>query len=249
MIKRLLAAFTGVVAVAARAQTTSGASEEALLRQIAERSKTDPLIGVKVGSKEVLQRVLTATKSARGVHVDSLLVALGALSGYACQASLRAQARLKGLPESALLVTVQTKDGKKYFFGDGLNKSLAESQYSVWSLAAGTAQRAGCSTVPDLGEIFKHTSETVGTESFGKPRVAPNHMPQDLPLNYVQSLWPRLLPTVRKFCPNPEHWPILFGLSVQDAIDMSKKAIDPCTALQLVMESAVPMSKIDLAVR
>ena len=117
----------------------------------------------------------------------------------------------------------------------------------MWGLAVAGAQRAGCGTLPDVGEIFKQVSQTVGTESFGKPRIAPKHAPLDLPLNYVRSLWPALLPTIKEFCPDPRDWSILLGLSVQEAIDAGKKAVDPCTALRLVMESAIPMSKVDYA--
>lgn len=247
LLKKLLILLAGGSAASASAQPSRNPAEDALLRQIAERRDTDPLIGAKIGSKEVFQRLLGRMKTDRGVHVESLLVALGALAGYACQASLRAQAASRGLPENAVFVSVETKDGKRFFFGDQLNRPLAESKYSVWGLAAAGAQHAGCSALPDVTEIFKHVSQTVGTAGFGKPRIAPNHAPHDLPLNYVRSLWPALLPTIQKFCPNPEDWPVLLGLSVQEAIDAGRKVVDPCTALRLVMESAIPMSKVNLA--
>ncbi|RFP34636.1 hypothetical protein D0T24_13615 [Duganella sp. BJB480] len=246
MLKKLLAFFGGSLAVQQAAQSASPA-EEALLRQIAERSKSDPLIGAKLGGKDVTQRLLAGMKTAQGVHIESLLCALGALAGYACQASVRAQAVARGLPETALLTSVQTKDGQTYFFGDDLNKPLAESRYSVWGIAGGGAQEAGCKSLPDLAAIFRHTSEVVGTDAFGKPRVPDNHVPRDQPINYVRTLWPVLKPVVVKYCPNPEHWPVLLGLSIQEVILMAKTVIDPCLAMQLVMEAAVPMSKVNLA--
>ena len=237
-------AGAGVQAV--RLQPATNGLEKALLRQIEELSKTDPLIGAKIGGKEIFQRLLTGMKGERGVHIDSLLVALGALAGYACQAGLRAQAVGQGIAESSVFVIAATTDGKKFFFGDHLNKPLIESQYSIWSLAGGAAQHAGCGTLVDIGELFKHVAGTVGKENFGKPRFPEGHDASDLPINYVRSLWPILLPIIQKFCPNPEHWSILLGFSIQEAIEQGKTAIDPCLALQLVMESAAPMSKIDL---
>ena len=41
-------------------------------------------------------------------------------------------------------------------------------------------------------------------------------------------------------------WPILFGLAVQETMLFGKDIIDSKTARLIVMESAVPMSKIDL---
>ena len=220
---------------------------EALINAIRERSKEDPLIGAKIGSKEIYQRLINGMKDERGVHIESLLCALGALAGYSCQADLRAQAVAKEMPETSPFHTVETKDGKKYFFGDPLNNPLAEAQYSVWGLAAGAAQQAGCKEFPDLNEIFKHTSTVLGTPEFGIPRIPDDHKPGDTPINYLKMLWPALFPTIKHFCPNPADWPILYGLAIQEAIATGKAIIAPELALKIVMESAIPMSKVDLA--
>jgi hypothetical protein len=219
----------------------------ALVNAIRERSKEDPLVGAKLGSKEVLQRLIDGMKNERGVHVESLLCALGALAGYSCQANLRAQALSKGMSETAAFQTVGTKDGKKYFFGDPLNNALAGSQYSVWGLAAGAAQHAGAKELPDINEMFKHTSSVLGSPQFGVPRVPEKHTAGDSPMNYLKALWPALFPTVKLFCPNPVDWPILFSLAAQEAITMGKSVIAPDLALKIIMESAIPMSKVDLA--
>lgn len=248
MFKSILSKLTGSKpqAVSTNARQIDPAAE-ALMRAIEEKRKTDPLIGAKLGSKEVNQRLINAMKNEKGVHVESLLCALGALAGYSCQANLRAQALAKGLPETAAFTVVDTVDGKKYFFGDPLNQALAESQYSVWSLAAGAARHNGCSSLPDISEIFGHVSETVGGAEFGIPRIPEGHQPGDTPINYVKALWPKLLPTIKQFCQKPSEWPILLGLAVQEILDMSKGVISPDLALKIVMESAIPMSKVDLA--
>ena len=64
----------------------------ALINAIRERSQEDPFIGAKLGAKEVFQRLVEGMKDSNGVHIESLLTALGALAGYACQANLREQA-------------------------------------------------------------------------------------------------------------------------------------------------------------
>lgn len=179
-------------------------------------------------------------------HVESLLCALGALAGYACQANLRAQAIAKGVDPNAPFNIVKTSDGKRYFFGDPLNKALAEDKLSVWSLSAGAAQHVGATSLPDINEIFKHTASSLGSEAFGVPRYPEGHSAGDLPINYVKGLWPALLPIVKKFAPEPVLWPLLFAVALQNAIEMSKGAIAPELALSLVMEAAIPMSKVDL---
>jgi hypothetical protein len=66
-------------------------------------------------------------------------------------------------------------------------------------------------------------------------------------VNYLKALWPTLFPTVKLFCPNPVDWPILFSLAIQEAIAMGKSVIPPDLSLKIIMESAIPMSKVDLA--
>jgi len=219
----------------------------ALINAIRERSKEDPLVGAKLGAKEVFQRLLDGMKDSKGVHIESLLTALGSLAGYACQANLRAQALAKGMPETAHFQVFGTKDGKQYFFGDPLNNALAGSQHSVWGLVGGAAQHAGAKDFPDLNEVFQHTTSVLGSELFGIPRVPENHKASDTPINYLKALWPALFPIVKMFCPNPVDWPILYSLAIQEAIYAGKGSIDPGLAFRIVMESAIPMSKVDLA--
>jgi hypothetical protein len=49
------------------------------------------------------------------------------------------------------------------------------------------------------------------------------------------------------FCRQPSEWPFLFGLAIQQALDMGKDVLPNEEALQIVMECAIPMSKVDLA--
>lgn len=219
---------------------------EALIQAIRERSKEDPLAGAKLGAKEVFHRLSQSMKNEKGTHIESLLCALGALAGYACQASIRAQASANGMSETAAFQTVATKDGKQYFFGDPLNNALVGAQYSVWGLAGGAAQHVGVNEFPDLDEIFRHTASALGGDQFGIPRVPDNHRAHDTPINYLKAIWPSLFPTVKLFCPNPVDWPILYGLAIQEVIEAGKSVIDPSLALKIVMESAIPMSKVDI---
>lgn len=212
-----------------------------------EAHREDPFIGAKQGAQMVFQTVIQGMKDAKGVHIESLLCALGALAGYVCQAGVRGEfVEEKGLSEDQVFSIVVCTNGSQYFFGDMVNKPLAENPYSLWSLAAGAVQHLGVNpTSVDLGDIFKHTAQTVGSEDFGVPRIPADHKPGDLPCNYVKYLWPALLPIAKQFCP-ASAWPMLYGLAAQKAILLGKDVIDPLLALSIVMESAIPMSKVDL---
>lgn len=227
--------------------TTVSPATAVLMQIIEEKRKSDPLIGAKLGAKEICQRLTEAMKDTKGVHIESILCALGSLAGYACQANVRAKAMEKGLPETAVFVIVNTTGDKKFYFGDELNAALAQSKYSIWGLAAGVAQKNGCEKLPDIESIFKHTAGAIGDAGFGIPRLPENHRPGDLPINYLKTLWPVLFPVARQFCKRSTEWPILFGLAIQEILETGKDVIPSDMALLIVMESAIPMSKVDLS--
>jgi hypothetical protein len=240
MLKSLLSRFSP-------AKKPSHSHEEALLQAVEDHRKVDPLIGAKLGGTEVARRLVAALKDGRGVHVESLLCAAGAVAGYSCQASLRAQVATMRLPDTAAFVVAKAIDGRSYYFGDPLNRLLAESRYSIWSLAAGEAQHQGCKALPDLSAIFEHVTQTIGTDRFGVPRLPDAHQPALRPAAYLKGHWPDLQRVAEQFCKSPMEWPILFGCAAQEVLATCQGQIAPDIALTIVMESAVPMSKIELA--
>jgi hypothetical protein len=248
-MKRALAAKE-TAGFASNAKTAAPAPADALSqamdRAIAEQQKTDPLIKMKIGGKEVLQRITNALKNERGVHIESLLACLGALAGYACQFSVRERNIKYGAKSADSGFTISTdSDGRKHYFGNSLNGPLLEDRYSVWSLTAGAVAQLG-KPLPDIMDIVKHNVAAVGDAQFGIPRMPEGHGLGDLPLNYLKVVWPKILPIAQRFCDEPTHLPMVFGLAVQNAIIMAKDVIDPTLAGSIAMECAVPMSKVDL---
>ena len=219
---------------------------EAAPSSLEASSSQDPLFGVKKGGKEIASKLFAAMSTEKGIHLESLLSALGALAGYACQVSVREVFVVQqGRPEKEVFIVVNSKqNGATYHFGDLLNKPLAESRYSIWSLASGATQKLGLQQLIDLHDIFKYATDTLGSPQFGVPRVAVEHQAKETPMNYVSFLWPKLFPLAQSFCKNPTDWPVVFGVAIQEILFASKGLIDPQLALSIVMESAVPMSKI-----
>ena len=124
------------------ADAQQSTAEAAMMAAIEAQKKSDPLVGAKIAGKEIVSRLINGMKNEKGVHVESLLCALGALAGYSCQANLRAQAIARGLDPNAPFQVVKTNDGEEYYFGDPLNEALAEGKLSVWSLAGYSSCRS-----------------------------------------------------------------------------------------------------------
>ncbi len=219
---------------------------QALKETIREKRKSDPLIGPKLGGRALAESLIARLRGPRGVHIETLLCAVGSLAGYSVQASVRELlVKRGGEAEETVFVIANGSDGKKYFFGDALNKPLAEDQFSVWSLAAGVATHLGCQQQVDVEEIFKHVAATVGGPEFGIPRIPEGHRPADPPSNWVKHAWPKALATVQDYCESPLEWPVACGIAIQEVMSQAKGVIDPCLALTIIMECAIPMSKVD----
>lgn len=217
------------------------------LQQLEKQRQTDPLIGAKIGGKELLERLIAAMKTEKGVHAESLLCALASLAGYACQAAVRAEwVEEKGQLETKAFTIISTNNGQRFFFGDLPNQALIEQEYSVLRLSAGVARELGAEKEFDFKSVFEHVAASIGSDSFGVPRLPDGHRPGDLPIKYLQVLWPNCLALVKEFCAKPAEWPILFGIAIQQAMLYCKAIMPPDLALTIVMESAVPMAKVDL---
>lgn len=62
---------------------------EAAPSSLEAASSQDPLFGVKKEAKKLPLNCSRRCRRKRGIHLESLLSALGALAGYACQVSVR----------------------------------------------------------------------------------------------------------------------------------------------------------------
>jgi hypothetical protein len=204
--------------------------------------------------------LLGAVKTERGIQAETLLVAAGALTGYAAihavfEAYLKRGRAQVGDAQAAstgkAIVEVKGKDGQTYYFGDLINSFLAASPgpvsrpFFVWGYLAGVAINSGvpAAELPDLNEMFKHAASTVGTPEFGVPRMPANLKPMLTPRQAVDRLWPAVRAGLARI--DVEHWPIICAIVAQRLIDQTKGVVDVKVALRLVMESAIFMSKID----
>jgi hypothetical protein len=224
--------------------------ERAFRREIEESSVSRPLMGANAAAEFVYPHLLQSLTTERGIHLEEVATQLGALAGYACQsAALDGIATHRREYAQLSLLQATTSDGTHYFYGDALNRPLAESPYSVYSLVAGMASELGFS-YPDRDELFRHCSETLGTPEFGIPRYADGTFADSTPREVLQS-WPRWIALVQSLAPSPQQWPIAFAFMVQklyEDVHRQDAAADLFALTRVVMDAAIAMSKVtDLA--
>jgi hypothetical protein len=176
---------------------------------------TDDEIAVNLaigGLRDSLQNWL---KTERGIHVETLLVSIGSLAGFAAQTAAFERVAKRDIPfppgadtaisagalseylhKNNLLVLANTKSGETFYFGDLINGYLVPqvtNDYSLWSFVAAAAIEAGLkpAELPDCNAMFRRAAQTVGTAEFGLPQVAQQHQPHLTPRRALDMFWPR----------------------------------------------------------
>jgi hypothetical protein len=186
-------------------------------------------------------------KDQRGIHCETLLTVIGALSGYAAQQALwEGMVKPGKLAIAQAFKVVETPSGATYFFGDTLDSlltSMEPKHVSVWKIVAGGVLASGGEHLPNVNELLRHSAATAGTSAFGLPRLPDDHLPSILPRAALERFWPgaRLLLSLS----DPLQWPLLMAYAAQKLMLAMKGSIASDLAVKIVMEAAVPMSRVD----
>lgn len=193
------------------------------------------------------------------MHAANAVSALGALAGVFAQAQARAMLAAKSLPDAqASLVEVTTQDGTLFYFGDAINACLFEGSRerpSFWNIAAGVARDPEIGSKVDIAEIAKHTAAVLGGPDFGKPRIDARYPLTEMPIEAVKAHALIFLQRFRETAMDPAQLMMAFGLAAQGvagfaAGEVASTPVDmPMTRediVRLLMEAAIPMSKLDL---
>ena len=193
------------------------------------------------------------------IHAETLLTSVGASAGMAAQGAVWARVR-KGekFPENGFL-SMQTKTGELFYFGDTLNSYLVQQDPYVmplWSFVAAAVIQNGLpqEQLPDAGIYFQRAASTAGTPEYHDLTVPPENKPMVPPRKALELLWPRVADILR-FQGGPglaagksvdqEHWSTILAIVAQQLIVQTKAVLTPQLAFHLVMQSAIIASKYD----
>jgi hypothetical protein len=97
--------------------------------------------------------------------------------------------------------------------------------------------------LPDLAEIFDHCSKTVGSDAFGIPRLPRQFTPKVMPRQALNECWATVHAMLKGTAPGT--WAMQLGIVAHRLIVRMKDVVPPDIAATIVMEAAVPMSKVD----
>jgi len=204
----------------------------------------------------VRENLMAFLKNERGIHAESLMVAVGALAGHAALHAAFEVARPE--PGSTSLMTITTSDGGIYYSGDAINAFLIPENpayVSLWGLVAAGAVASGVpqDELPDYVDIFKRAAATLGTPAFGQVDAPKDHTPAGTPRQYLDAFWPAIRQLLNWSNPtlddgrrlSQRYWSYVLGTVARQYVDMTKGILDPRLSIRLIMEAAIPMSKVD----
>lgn len=215
-----------------------------VFNQYLEKSAVDdPLVYAKVGAQEIWYVITSVLKEPDGrINVNNVLLWTSGLSGIACQASIWEKALQTGTTTE--LIVIGTTSGRKFYIGNALNKFLLESQYSIWNLAAGTyRQFMPSKPLPDLEELVKQSVNMIGNEEY---RIWGEVDPYNMVIEYTK-VWKSLESKIKFLCNNPDHWPLMFGLVLQKALEMVNQVLpEDKNCLEMAMENVLFTAKLDI---
>jgi hypothetical protein len=184
------------------------------------------------------------------VHPQTLLTEIGALAGFAVQMSVRRSViEREKLEPDTILVEVATKNDEVYYFSDLMNWMLFENMeqppYSVWAYVSAAVPPEQHRLLPDIADIVSHVARSVGTRRFGVPRLPAEHMPHKLPRAVIEEHWRFIRAEFNASGRDASQWPYDVGAAAQWQMLTGRDTIDPPLAARIVMEAAIPMSKVD----
>jgi hypothetical protein len=184
------------------------------------------------------------------VHPETILTELGALAGFAVQMSIRQgviEPRTPGVDN--LLVEATAKSGEKFYFSELMNwilfENMGDPPYSLWAYLCAIVPEPMLPHMPDVAEIVRNTARSVGTRRFGVPHLPLEHLPKIMPRAALDEHWRTVREELIASARGPSQWPYDLAMAAQWQMTTSANTLPLPLAAAIVMEAAIPMSKVD----
>jgi hypothetical protein len=196
------------------------------------------------------------------LHAESLMAASGAIAGLTAQVALLADPpKLEKAKGAGQLLDATMKDGRTFLYGDAINEMLytndiALARSRVWNCLVAGALSTGMSdhAIPDINEMFRHVTASLGTDREGFPSTPANHQPlmpvRDLlklvaPVSFA-CLTGEIDPITDKnnFRAHEPSWVAITAQLAGNQLVAATQVLKPELCITIAMESAIYASKL-----
>ena len=178
----------------------------------------------------ILKMFMAYFKTPNDIDICRALIFTAGLTGHACHQAVKA--------EKGSFVIVTTKDGKRYYFGDHLNRYLMEDPLSIMNCCIAVSDISRDEVLSIISDCAKH----IGEENFTVCGYKPKSLYEE-----VSSCWEGIFDNMTsKYCESPGEWPVLFGIVLQNIMFLAIDAGAPKEEVgRIAVECAVAVSKMD----
>ena len=207
-------------------------ADPALLNMIAaveDAKENNPFVVYEATGNDLIYAIFDIAKNDDGVHLEKALGIIGALAGYSCAMT-------------AGLVTEQS--GKLEAHGKLIDTLLFEGNTSLYRVWVSKAAVLGSPATLDLTEMLAHHHAQEGTPGFGVPRLPAGRHLDELPLTFVLDHWAGLISILNRYDEHFAGWPLSWAAAGAQLMEMGLSAMPADEALQIMMECAVPISRL-----
>lgn len=195
--------------------------KQTLHAHLQENADSDPYAPCRFASQEILARLTALTQDDKGIHIESTLVLLGSLAGYA---SLQYANSQTSNPQEVLRL---------------INEQLLGDTYSLHNLLNGALNHHHAPLL-NTQDIINHVQDGLGKAHFGTPRLPKGHDIKYPPIECV-ALWEVFEVVLADFLVTPDKAVVAFGVAIQDFIGQAKTLLDPTLLATLALECAISM--------
>lgn len=197
-------------------------------------------------SMSVYQLIAGSLEGPQGLHPETFLAALGALAGYGARWAVRRCVvlgcvaddfhRPEGINRPHVLVS------------ENVNRLVCSMQtQSIASVLTTQMMRSGANWLPDINAAIQHNFQAINSPRYPDYTVPSRHFPAIPPQTLLMMLWEKTSRVLRAMENGPEIAPIAIAMAAAHAVVVHKAKVPVEIGGQLVLETAIAMSKLEYA--
>lgn len=197
-------------------------------------------------SMSIYQLIAGSLEGPSGLHPETFLAALGALAGYSARWSVRA-AIAEGTLDNDFYVP-QGINRPHVLVSEHVNaKVYSLTEQSVASVLTTQLIQAGASWLPDIATTLQHNFEAINSPTYPDYTVPQKHYPDIPPQTLLMMLWEKTYRALRAIDDGAAIAPLAIAGAAAHACIVHGGKVPLPVAGQLVLETAIAMSKLDYA--
>ncbi len=195
-------------------------------------------------SMSVYQLVAGSLEGPAGLHPETFLAALGAMAGYGARWSVRA-----AVAAGALAYDFHKPAGMNrahVLVSENVNRLVYDMRTnSVAAVLATHLMRAGANWLPDINAAIQHNFEAINSPRYPDYTVPRKHFPSIPPQTLLMMLWEKTQRALKAHDDGAAMAPAVLAMAAAHAAIVHKTRVPIEISGQLVLETAIAMSKLD----